>query len=98
MNLQVVYLVDAGLSWFIVLLAVTGYFITLRRIREKWPFWIILAIGWAFLAASNTVVLMNIPASQPPLTAIWLSSYLLVMVSLLLLFLKLAKLMKTRNR
>ena len=97
MSLPVVYLIDAGVSWLVVLLAVIGYFLTLKRIGEKWPFWMILAFGWAFLALANTLVVIGIPVVKPPLTALWLSSYLLVMVSLLLIFLKLTSYMKARK-
>ncbi len=48
MGIPVAYSVNCGFGWFIVLLATAGYFLTWRRMRERWSFWIILAVGWAF--------------------------------------------------
>jgi hypothetical protein len=42
MDTPVSYLVNCGFGWFIALLAIAGYFLTLRRMGEKWLFWIIL--------------------------------------------------------
>ena len=89
MEIPVSNLVNCGFAWFIVLLAVTGYFLTLRRMGQRWLFWIVLAVGWAFFAVAHTLLVAGVSASTPYLTAIWLSSYVLVVISLALLFLKL---------
>ena len=91
MDIPVSYLVNCGFAWFIVLLAIAGYFLTLRRMGEKWLFWIVLAIGWAFFAIAHTLLITGVSASVPYLTAIWLSSYVLVIASLVLLFIRLTK-------
>ena len=91
MSVPVSYLMNCIFAWFIVLLAIIGYFLTLRKMGERWPFWIILATGWALFAISNTLLLVGSAAGTPYLTAIWLSSYILVMASLVLLFIKLTK-------
>jgi len=91
MDIPVSYFVNCGFAWFIVLLAITGYFLTLRRMREKWAFWIILAIGWAFFAIAQTLLVTGVSADVPYLTAIWLSSYVLVITSLVLLFIRLTR-------
>ena len=91
MEVPVSYIVNCGFAWFIVLLAVVGYWLTLRKMKEKWTFWIILAVGWAFFAVAYTLLLSGVSASMPYLTAIWLSSYVLVVTSLALLFIKLTK-------
>jgi len=91
MDVPVSYLVNCGFAWFIVVLAITGYFLTLKKIREKWPFWIILAIGWAFFAIAHTLLINGVSAGTPYLAAMWLSSYVLVIASLALLFIKLTK-------
>ena len=83
------YLVNCGFAWFIVLLAIAGYFLTLRRLGERWIFWIVLATGWAFFAVAQTLLATGISATMPVLTAIWLSSFILVVISLALLFIKL---------
>ncbi len=82
-------LVNMGFGWFIVLLAVVGYFLTLRRMGERWNFWIILASGWMFFALAETLVIAGVPAGVPYLIGIWLSSFVLVIASLVMLFLKL---------
>ncbi len=91
MDISVSYLVNCGFSWFLVLMAIAGYFLTLRRMREKWLFWIVLAIGWAFFAIAHTLLIAGVSAGVPYLTAIWLASYVLVMSSLVLLFIKLTE-------
>ena len=91
MQVPVSYLVNCGFGWLIVLLAIVGYFLTLARMGEKWLFWLVLASGWAFFAIANTLLVSGVPASVPYLLGIWLSSYVLVVASLALLFLKLTK-------
>lgn len=91
MQIPVEYLVNCGFGWFIVVLAIAGYFLTLARMGERWTFWIVLAVGWAFFAVANTLLISGVPAGVPYLVAIWLSSYILVAASLALLFVKLTK-------
>ena len=91
MDIPVSYLVNCGFAWFIVLLAIAGYFLTLRRMGKTWPFWIVLATGWAFFAVAQTLLISGVSAGVPYLAAIWLSSYVLVIASLVLLFLRLTK-------
>lgn len=89
MEIPISNLVNCGFAWLIVLLAVAGYFLTLRRMGQRWLFWIVLAAGWAFFAVAHTLLVAGVSAGTPYLTAIWLSSYVLVVISLALLFLKL---------
>jgi hypothetical protein len=98
MNETMVFIVNCGFTWLIVLLSIMGYLVTLRRMHQQWPLWFILAIGWAFLAILNTMLALGIPIARPQVIAIWLSSYLLVMASLLLLFLKLVDLAKRQSK
>ncbi len=91
MDVPVSYWVNFGFGWLIVLLAIIGYFLTLRRMGEKWLFWIILAVGWAFFAIAQTLLITGVKAGVPYLAAIWLSSYVLVITSMVLLFIKLTK-------
>jgi len=91
MEIPVSYFVNCGFAWFIVLLAVAGYFLTLIRMGERWLFWIVLAVGWTFFAVAQTLLVTGISASMPYLTAIWLSSYVLVVASLAILFVTLTK-------
>ena len=83
--------VNCGLAWFIVALAVSGYFITLKKIGERWMFWIILACGWGLFAVAQTVVLAGNIENSSFISALWISSFVLVVCSLALVFLKLIK-------
>jgi hypothetical protein len=91
MEIPVAYFVNCGFAWFIVLLAVVGYFLTLKRMGQKWLFWIVLATGWAFFAVAQTLLVSGVSAGMPYLIAIWLSSYVLVAASLTLLFVTLTR-------
>lgn len=91
MDTTVSYLLNCGFAWFMVLLAIAGYFLTLKRMREKWTFWIILAIGWSFFAMAQTLLISGVSAGVPYISALWLSSYVLVVASLVLLFIRLTK-------
>lgn len=88
MNSTAVNVINCIFAWSIVGLAIGGYILTLKRIGEKWPFWVILAIGWLFLAIFETLLVTGISVGNLQISAVWLASYLLVMSSLLLLFLK----------
>ena len=97
MNTSITYAVNCGFGWFIVLLAIAGYFLTIKRMGEKWVFWIVLAAGWAFFALAYTLILLGIQAGTPYLIAVWLSSYVLVATSLALLFIKLTKIKRVQS-
>jgi hypothetical protein len=83
------YLVNAGICWFIVLMAAGGYFLTMKRMGQKWAFWLTLITGWGFLAITNSLTALGIGLGTNYLRGIWLSSYVLVSASLVLLFIKL---------
>ncbi|MBL7165075.1 MAG: hypothetical protein ISS55_01160 [Dehalococcoidales bacterium] len=97
MGIPVAYSVNCGFGWFIVLLAIAGYFLTWRRMRERWSFWIILAVGWAFFATAQTLIAAGVSAGTPYLAAIWLSSFVLVIASLVMLFAKLTGRVKEKE-
>ena len=59
MSSTVSHAVNCGLAWFIVAMAVAGYFITLKKMGERWMFWIILSCGWGLFAVAQTVVLIR---------------------------------------
>ena len=98
MDLQSHFVVNSGLSWFIVLMAVAGYFLTLRRLKQKWVFWVMLIVGWTLLAVSNSLSALGIGQGSYYLLTIWLLSYVLVIASLVLLFFKLIQVMKTKSQ
>ena len=91
MEINISYLVNSGFAWFIVLFAIIGYFLTWARMKERWILWIVLATGWAFFAVANTLLFVGAQSGTPFLIAIWLSFFILVTISLALLFIKLTK-------
>ena len=97
MNITIAYAVKSGISWLVAGSSVVGYLLTVKRIGEKWWLWALLAIGWTFLAVANTLVLGGVVADRSQLFALWMSSYVLVTASLLLLFLKMVSLMRRRG-
>ena len=98
MNFQLHYLINSVLCWSIVLMAVVGYFLTLKRIGQKWVFWVVLSMGWALLAISNSLVAFGTSQGNVYLLAIWLSSYVLVIASLALLFVKVIQMLKIKQK
>ena len=89
--------VNCGLGWFIVAMAVAGYFITLKKMGERWMFWIILASGWGLFAVAQTVELINNNDNTNFVNGLWVSSFILVICSLVLVFLKLIKTKQQEN-
>jgi len=89
MNTAVVDAVNSGVTWLIAAMSVAGYFVTQQRIGQRWPLWVVLATGWALLAIANTMLAAGVPMSWSERVAVWLGSYVLVMASLVLLFLRL---------
>lgn len=98
MSAGVINGINSGVAWLIVALCITGYVVTVRRTGQRWSLWIPMATGWALLATPYTLLLVNVPIDVAQLSALWLSSYLLVMASLLLLFLKMIHLIRHRTR
>jgi hypothetical protein len=97
MDTPIVYAVNSGFTWFIVAMSIVGYGVTLKRIGQKWSLWIVLATGWTLLAIINTLLVVGIPIGKTETNALWLSSFILVMTSLLMLFLKLVQMSRSRH-
>jgi len=89
--------VNCGVCWLLVGLSMMGYFVTLKRTHNKWPLWLILTPGWGLLAVAHTLLAAGVLVDTRQLAVLWLSSYVLVTASLLLLFLKLVSLIRNRN-
>ncbi len=96
MSALTVNLVNFGFTWLIAALSALGYLLTIKRTGQRWTLWIVMATGWALLAIPYTLLLMGYSIGTAEMTVIWLCSYLLVMASLLLLFLKLTDILKNR--
>ena len=85
-------IVNCCFGWFLVILALIGYYLTYRKRGEKWIFWNLLAAGWAFFALSQTLLIAGAEAGTFYMMAIWLCSYIFVTAAMILLFVKLANL------
>jgi len=96
MNDAAVNIVNCFFCWSIVALALFGYFLTIKRTGERWPFWVVLAVGWSLLAIFETLLAAGANIAKIQIITVWLSSYLLVMASLLILFLRFIQL-KSRS-
>lgn len=83
--------VNTGFGWTIVVLSFIGYFLTLKRTGERWLFWLVLAVGWIFFALSQTLMLAGARPGAELLGVLLLSSYVLVIYAMVLLFLKLIR-------
>jgi len=92
MDLTLTYTVNSIFGWLLTIISVFGYFLTLKRVKEKWMFWIVLATGWALFAMAQTFLISGQFNNLPFLLALGLSSWILVIVSLLLGFLKVVRL------
>ncbi len=97
MNAMFINVINCSFCWGVVALAVAGYLITVKRLRERWMFWIVLAASWSLLAVLETLMAAGVDLGKMQITTIWLSSFLLVMASLLILFLKFVH-MKTKSK
>ena len=97
MSTQFHYMLNSGFCWLVVLLTIGGYFLTLKRAGQKWPFWMILMAGWGLLAIANSLVALGINREATYVTGIWLSSFVLVFASLVLLFIKLIQIVNARG-
>ena len=90
--------VDLVFTLLIAVLSIAGYVLTNKRIGQRWYLWIILAVGWFIMAIPYILFLAGLNTSVAAMAAIWLSSYIIIMVSLVLIFLKLLEMMKNKEK
>ncbi|NLE08737.1 MAG: hypothetical protein GX631_05750 [Dehalococcoidales bacterium] len=89
--MDIANIVNCGFGWILVILAVVGYYLTYKKMGEKWAFWHVLAAGWAFFALSHTLLLAGAQAGAVYIIGIWLCSYILVITAMVLLFIRLSR-------
>jgi len=89
--MDITTIINCCFGWVLVILALVGGYLTWKRIGERWAFWNVLAVGWAFFAVSHTLLLAGAEAGSFFMMGIWLSSYIIVIASLVLLFIKLTR-------
>jgi hypothetical protein len=97
MSFQLHYVISSGLCWSIALMAAGGYFLTLKRTAQKWPFWWTLCAGWGILAMSNSLIALGITQWTDYLMSIWMSSFVLIVVSMLVLFINVIQTVKVKQ-
>ena len=83
-----IYYVNCVFAWVTVVLALVGYFYTVRRAGEKWAFWPIFALGWTMFAISHTLALLGISTAKTGPTVIRIIGYSLIVIAVLALTLK----------
>jgi hypothetical protein len=93
----VLSIVNSIFAWSIVVFSIIGYFLTIKTINERWMFWIVLASGWALFAIAQTIIWASGQNDSPFIWALWLSSYVLIVCSLVLIFLKLVDYKKRKD-
>jgi hypothetical protein len=98
MDSTVTCVVNLAFALVIAVLSIVGYVLTNKRTGQRWSLWIVLATGWAILAIPYILFLSGLSLSVAVMAAIWLSSYILIMLSLVLIFLKLLEMMKQRGK
>jgi len=91
MDIHMTSLINSALAWVLVIATITGYFVTLRRHGEKLTFWLLLAAGWLCFAVSFTLVSIDASVGARSLVVGILASYVLIMSSLIILFMRLVR-------
>jgi len=94
MELAYTSTVNSGFGWLLTLLAIIGYILTLKKTGERWLFWIVMATGWALFAVDQTLLITGQFNNLTFLMTLGLSSWILVITSLMLAFLKITTIMK----
>ncbi len=83
-----VWYVNCVFAWVIVLLAITGYFYTLRQTGERWAFWVIFALGFAMFAISHSLKLAGVDPGTTPHEVVRIIGYSLVVIAVTSLILR----------
>jgi hypothetical protein len=92
MNSSQVYIVNSVFGWVLFGLSLAGFIYTTRRVGERWAAWFLLAGGWGFFALAQSLLLAVHDIPLAFLVAFWLSSYIMVIAAITMLFLKLIRL------
>ena len=86
-----IYLINGIFGWVLLALSVTGYFVTIKRLNEKWAAWLVLASGWALFSVAQTLMITTEGVTTAFIIALWIGSYTLVFAAIVLMFLKIIK-------
>jgi hypothetical protein len=91
LDIHTTSLINSSLAWILVVVAIVGYIVTLRRKGEKLTFWLLLAAGWLCFAVSFTLLSIDARVGTLDLVAGIVASYILIMASLIILFMRLVR-------
>jgi hypothetical protein len=98
MDSTITNVINIVFALLIAVLSIVGYVLTNKKTGQRWSFWIVSATGWTLLSMPHIMLLAEKAMGVSVIAAIWLSSYILIVVSLVLLFLKLLEIMKLRGK
>jgi hypothetical protein len=69
-------------------MSMVGYILTQRRFGERWIAWLLMAVGWGLFSIAQTSLITGEGFPLPLLVLLWLSSYIMIMASMALMFFK----------
>lgn len=92
MDVPVMYFVNCGFAWCLMLLCIAGYFYILRKTGKKWAFWPVFAAAWTMYGVSHSLVLSGVSASEWYMTLLRVLGYVLVLAALCTLIVDMKKL------
>jgi ABC-type microcin C transport system permease subunit YejB len=87
-----VYLINCVFGWVLMTLSMLGYWVTQKNLGQRWMAWVLLAWGWGLFAVAQTMLIIAEEMPVVIVIGLWLSSYVMVISAIVLLFLKLIRL------
>jgi hypothetical protein len=94
---DVAHLIILVSGWIVVYIALGGYFFVRRKAGDMLTSWVILAEGCVLFAILYTLVIIGLTRNSPLSNILSIASYVLVMVSIILLFLRLVRTLNSPN-
>ena len=98
MDSTTTWAINLVFALIIAALSIAGYMLTIKRIGQHWPFWIVLALGWIIYAIPFMLLLAGYDISAAEMAGLYLASFLLIVVSIALIFLKLMEMMSKKEK
>jgi hypothetical protein len=85
----IVSIVNCIFGWALMTLSLLGYIVTHKNLGQRWFAWVLLAFGWGLFAVAQALLLVEGALPMVVIVSLWLSSYIMVISAIVLLFLKL---------
>jgi hypothetical protein len=83
METPVMYYINIGFTWFLVLMSIWGYTAILRNTGQKMLFWLFFGLGWALLGFSHIFTLGGTPAEIWYMMVLRIAGYAILVISVL---------------